>query len=129
MSILDKALSQLDDLTAENDADATTRAEENDEDSTKLAAENGSEWRLNEHIRNVLDDAIERKRIIELVYYADSSMDLTIRRIYPLSTHLTKKHNVICEAWCCYRQAKRVFRVDRMRTVIVTDQSYQGLLE
>ena len=89
-----------------------------------LAAENGSEWRIDDHVRNVLDDAIRRKKIIEMVYFSDSSVELTIRRVYPLSTCMTRKGYITFEAWCCLRSHKRVFRVDRIRTLIVTDVAY-----
>ncbi|NOE35055.1 MULTISPECIES: YafY family protein [unclassified Ruegeria] len=56
--------------------------------------------------------------------YADAKGEATRRRVDPLSIVYMDRSNVLL-SWCHLRQDFRVFRLDRMQDMCVTDQSFR----
>ncbi|MDC0660170.1 YafY family protein [Leisingera sp. SS27] len=56
--------------------------------------------------------------------YTDGYGAVTERQVKPLSVVYFDRSTVLI-AWCCLRQAVRVFRLDRMRGLEVTEQSFR----
>ncbi len=63
------------------------------------------------------------ERTIEFAY-TDAKGDETRRRVDPLSIVYMDRSNVLL-SWCHLRQDFRVFRLDRIRDMSVTDQSFR----
>ena len=63
------------------------------------------------------------ERTVEFAY-TDAKGDETRRRVDPLSIVYMDRSNVLL-SWCHLRQDFRVFRLDRMREMLVTDQSFR----
>ncbi|WP_050605029.1 YafY family protein [Ruegeria sp. 6PALISEP08] len=56
--------------------------------------------------------------------YTDAKGQATLRRVNPLSIVYMDRSNVLL-SWCYLRQDFRVFRLDRMQDMRVTDQSFR----
>jgi len=56
--------------------------------------------------------------------YIDQNDQATKRRVYPLSIIYFDQTNVLL-AWCCLRQADRVFRLDRIQSIETTSESFR----
>ncbi|NVO57677.1 YafY family transcriptional regulator [Rhodobacteraceae bacterium B1Z28] len=63
------------------------------------------------------------ERAIEFSY-VDAKGDATRRRVNPLSIVYMDRSSVLL-SWCHLRQDFRVFRLDRMQEMLVTDQSFR----
>lgn len=57
------------------------------------------------------------------ISYADSKGAISKRRIYPLSIVYLDEALVLV-AHCCLRKNTRVFRLDRLQSVLITDESF-----
>lgn len=58
------------------------------------------------------------------IAYVDQHEKASHRRIYPLSI-IYFDQTLVLLAWCCLRQADRTFRLDRIRTVSATNESFR----
>ncbi len=56
--------------------------------------------------------------------YRDVKSNITSRRVYPLSI-VYLDESLVLLAYCCMRQATRVFRLDRINALAETDQSFR----
>lgn len=56
--------------------------------------------------------------------YTDAKGEQTTREVDPLGLAYLDRSTVLI-AWCHLRQANRVFRLDRMRDLVVTDKSFR----
>lgn len=56
--------------------------------------------------------------------YVDQQDRATKRRVYPLSI-IYFDQTLVLLAWCCLRQADRMFRLDRIQSVTTTDESFR----
>lgn len=84
--------------------------------------------RFNRPLAPTIDVAILRQatwdeRAVEFSY-TDAKGDATQRRVNPLSIVYMDRSNVLL-GWCHLRQDYRVFRLDRMQGMSVTDQSFR----
>lgn len=56
--------------------------------------------------------------------YTDVKGDTSCRRIYPLSI-VYLDESLVLISYCCLRKATRVFRLDRISSLSITDESFQ----
>ncbi len=56
--------------------------------------------------------------------YEDQDGHATNRRVYPLSIIYFDKTLVLL-AWCCMRKADRMFRLDRIKSISLSDESFR----
>ena len=72
----------------------------------------------------VIEQAIQGRFTLEIAYYSMSREEFTIRRIDPFG--LKRQGDLYwLVAHCHLRDDRRVFRVDRIRTVSLTGESYE----
>lgn len=75
-----------------------------------------------------IDPAVIRKAAWEEmaldISYADVNGAETERRVYPLSI-VFLDYSLVVIAWCKLRTAERMFRLDRIRTVEISDESFR----
>jgi predicted DNA-binding transcriptional regulator YafY len=69
----------------------------------------------------VLRDALARQRQIDIEYYAYGRDELTERRV-DTNRLFSDQGNWYLSGWCHRAVGERVFRVDRIRTVAITDE-------
>jgi len=74
------------------------------------------------HRLDILDDAINRKTLLEISYF-DAANDQTKRAIEPLGLYYWGKVWTLV-AWCQMREGFRSFRIDRIGDLEVTDQIF-----
>ena len=85
-----------------------------------------SPWAGNEPLKEktiVLRKAIENHNEIEFAYI-DAERQKSRRRVEPYSLIL-KGQNWYVYAWCLLRQDFRLFKLSRIKELLITDQSYQ----
>jgi len=58
------------------------------------------------------------------ISYVDQHDRATHRRVYPLSI-IYFDQTLVLLAWCCLRQADRMFRLDRIEAAVATDESFR----
>lgn len=58
------------------------------------------------------------------IAYKDQYDQATKRRVYPLSI-IYFDQTLVLLAWCCLRQADRIFRLDRIAEITPTDESFR----
>ena len=58
------------------------------------------------------------------IAYVDQHDRATNRRVYPLSI-IYFDQTLVLMAWCCLRQADRMFRLDRIQTIETSDESFR----
>ena len=68
----------------------------------------------------VLRDALERGVQVELAYYSYGRDELSERRVEPAKV-FSDQGNWYLSGWCHRADGERVFRLDRIRTAVVTD--------
>lgn len=69
-----------------------------------------------------LRDAITRQRQVDLEYYTYGRDELTRRRVEPARV-FSDQGNWYVSGWCHRAEGERVFRVDRIRSVAITDEA------
>ena len=68
----------------------------------------------------VLRNALERGVQVELAYYSYGRDELSERRVEPAKV-FSDQGNWYLSGWCHRADGERVFRLDRIRTAVVTD--------
>ncbi len=58
------------------------------------------------------------------IAYTDQHGAATMRRVYPLSI-IFFDETLVLLAWCCLRQADRLFRLDRIQSLVTTTESFR----
>lgn len=70
-----------------------------------------------------IQEAIARRQVVELVYNAKYTNELTTRKVEPIGLwNYDSRWHLI--AWCRLRQGYRDFRLDRVETLILTDENF-----
>jgi proteasome accessory factor C len=72
----------------------------------------------------LLEEAIRTNRQARLDYYVPTRDETTQRTVDPLELLSGEGHDYL-DAWCHLAQARRLFRLDRMRTVEIVDEPRQ----
>jgi len=70
-----------------------------------------------------MQTALYLKNIIEIRYYSPLANQTTVRRIEPVSLGFYENHWHLI-AYCRLRNAYRDFRIDRIKNLSITDQSF-----
>lgn len=79
---------------------------------------------LSPNIRSILKDALERRKSIEIEYVSrDIQNNEEVAPVRLVDIH--KIFNDTFEGYCHLRQAKRVFKIDRVLSARLTDNSYK----
>ena len=73
------------------------------------------------HVRDVLDDALQRGRRVRLTYLVPTRDEVTERVVEPQQVLLTHGH-VYLRAWCLLADGERTFRVDRILDATLLDE-------
>lgn len=71
----------------------------------------------------LLTQAVEEQRLVEMTYYANAKGELTQRAVEPLLL-LVQQGRWYLVAYCRLRQGLRHFRLDRMRSLTLTDEAF-----
>lgn len=79
---------------------------------------------VNAEIFNALYQAMNCGKLIE-IYYCSNDGDESCRKILP-EILVCREKKWYCAAFCTARQARRTFRLDRIRSVAVTDQTAES---
>jgi proteasome accessory factor C len=74
-------------------------------------------------ITEQLRAAIEKRHAVEITYYSYGRDDTGNRRIDPWAIH-SEGGLWYLQGWCHSSSAERLFRIDRIREVVLTDQSF-----
>ena len=84
--------------------------------------------RFHERPEITIDPAAIRKAAWEEtaldIAYVDQHDKATKRRVYPLSI-IYFDQTLVLLAWCCLRKADRIFRLDRIQSIALTDESFR----
>jgi proteasome accessory factor C len=72
--------------------------------------------------RDAIARALGDKRRIQLQYYVPARDEVTVREVDPVRLHLVDGQGYL-EAWCRVADDWRMFRLDRIESVVVTDVS------
>ncbi|GAA3439993.1 WYL domain-containing protein [Kutzneria kofuensis] len=72
-------------------------------------------------VREVVRDALSRKRALRIRYYTASRDEVTERVVDPMRALLVEGRNYL-EAWCRYADDVRLFRLDRIDAIEVLDE-------
>ena len=73
-------------------------------------------------ITDQLRSAIETNRAVEITYYSYGRDDTGTRRVDPWAIH-SEGGLWYLQGWCHSSNAERVFRIDRVRAAVITDQT------
>ena len=73
-------------------------------------------------ITDQLRSAIENNRAVEITYYSYGRDDTGTRRVDPWAIH-SEGGLWYLQGWCHSSNAERVFRIDRVRAAVITDQT------
>ena len=76
----------------------------------------------------VIEQAIRDRLTLEIAYYSMSREEFTVRRIDPFGLKQQGDLHWLV-AHCHLREDRRVFRVDRIRSVVLTGQAYEWPLD
>lgn len=107
--VIDRALAKLEDATASGTAPPRV----------ELHLSSRSEGLAH---GTTLREAIAANRQARLDYYVPTRDETTQRTVDPLAL-LSSDGNEYLDAWCHLARARRLFRLDRMRSVVVVDQA------
>jgi len=70
-----------------------------------------------------IQQAIARRRVVELVYNAKYTNELTTRKVEPIGLwNYDSRWHLI--AWCRLRQGYRDFRLDRVESLLLSDENF-----
>ena len=72
-------------------------------------------------VREIVRDALNRKRALRIRYYTASRDEITERVVDPMRALLVEGRNYL-EAWCRYAGDMRLFRLDRIDAIEVLDE-------
>jgi proteasome accessory factor C len=72
-------------------------------------------------VREIVRDALSRKRALKIRYYTASRDEMTERVVDPMRALLVEGRNYL-EAWCRYACDMRLFRMDRIDAIEVLDE-------
>jgi proteasome accessory factor C len=72
-------------------------------------------------VREIVRDALNRKRALRIRYYTASRDEITERVVDPMRALLVEGRNYL-EAWCRYAGDTRLFRLDRIDAIEVLDE-------
>lgn len=75
-----------------------------------------------DHIQTILH-SLSQKKVLAIKYFAHHSQELTKRYIEPVGIFYSASYWHLI-AWCRLRNSYRDFRVDRIKDLTVTDESY-----
>lgn len=84
--------------------------------------------RFQQRPKVIIDPAVIRKaawneQVIE-IEYTDVNQSNSLRRIYPLSI-VYLDTSLVLLSYCCLRRATRAFRLDRIKSVMITDETFR----
>lgn len=72
----------------------------------------------------LLKEAIEARKIIEMEYYSMDREEINARKIKPY--YIEKRYNYyIVMGYCLWREDVRLFRVDRIKSLEVSDENFE----
>lgn len=72
-------------------------------------------------VREIVRDALSRRRALRIRYYTASRDEITERVVDPMRVLLVEGRNYL-EAWCRYASDVRLFRLDRIDDIEVLDE-------
>lgn len=73
--------------------------------------------------QSLLRSAAWEERAVDLTYRDERGKD-SARQVYPLSIIYLDRAPMLI-AWCCLRQGHRIFRLDRMQAIVVSEVSFR----
>jgi proteasome accessory factor C len=75
-------------------------------------------------VATVVSDSITKRRVLELEYYKENEDEFSARRVEPYGL-LNSKEGWYVHAFDLERDAPRSFRLDRIKSVTVTDETFE----
>lgn len=71
----------------------------------------------------LLESAIENSKVVEMEYYSMDREEINARKLKPY--YIEKRYNYyIVMGYCLWREDVRLFRVDRIKSLEMTDESF-----
>ncbi|MGN6161521.1 MAG: helix-turn-helix transcriptional regulator [Marmoricola sp.] len=112
VEVIDGVLSKLEDATSEAGSAVIAAAEERNADQVARLA----------HLRAQLGSAISSNRQVRIAYYVPARDEMTTRRVEPQAVVDRDGHSYL-DAWCHAAEAQRLFRLDRIDSVDILDDT------